>query len=135
MLMLREWYMHPKGQLPAYEWELSDINPPIHAGAAWRVYEYFHGDTGAGLGASHQTGWTGLIAKILQQSASPPGGQGDGPAFRSRSTGQSQARKARLGFGRSASTRAGRPMFCKKRMVSVSACDTTSRGRFRSLRR
>jgi hypothetical protein len=31
-------------------------------------YEYFHGDTGAGLGASHQTGWTGLVAKLLQQS-------------------------------------------------------------------
>jgi len=38
----------------------------------WRdlvlFYEYFHGDTGAGLGASHQTGWTGLVAKLLQQS-------------------------------------------------------------------
>jgi hypothetical protein len=31
-------------------------------------YEYFNGDTGAGLGASHQTGWTGLVAKLLQQS-------------------------------------------------------------------
>jgi hypothetical protein len=31
--------------------------------------EYFHGDTGAGLGATHQTGWTGLIAKIIQQNA------------------------------------------------------------------
>jgi hypothetical protein len=31
-------------------------------------YEYFHGDTGEGLGASHQTGWTGLVAKLLQQS-------------------------------------------------------------------
>jgi hypothetical protein len=34
-------------------------------------YEYFHGDTGAGLGASHQTGWTGLVAKLLQQSGAP----------------------------------------------------------------
>ena len=31
-------------------------------------YEYFHGDNGAGLGASHQTGWTGLVAKLIQQS-------------------------------------------------------------------
>jgi len=31
-------------------------------------YEYFHGDNGAGIGASHQTGWTGLVAKLLQQS-------------------------------------------------------------------
>ena len=35
-------------------------------------YEYFHGDTGAGLGASHQTGWTGLVAKLLQQSGAEP---------------------------------------------------------------
>jgi copper oxidase (laccase) domain-containing protein len=38
----------------------------------WRelvlFYEYFHGDTGRGVGASHQTGWTGLVAKLLQQS-------------------------------------------------------------------
>jgi hypothetical protein len=34
-------------------------------------YEFFHGDTGKGLGASHQTGWTGLIAKLLQQSGFP----------------------------------------------------------------
>ena len=52
---------------------------PVHGGAEkfqtdphWRdlilFYEYFHGDTGVGLGASHQTGWTGLVAKLLQQS-------------------------------------------------------------------
>jgi hypothetical protein len=39
ILMLREWYMHPSGQLPAYEWALSDVNPPVHAWAAWRVYK------------------------------------------------------------------------------------------------
>jgi hypothetical protein len=39
LLFLREWYMHPSGQLPAYEWELSDVNPPVHAWAAWRVYK------------------------------------------------------------------------------------------------
>jgi hypothetical protein len=38
-LMLREWYMHPNGQLPAYEWSFSDVNPPVHAWAAWRVYK------------------------------------------------------------------------------------------------
>lgn len=38
-LMLREWYMHPNGQLPAYEWNLSDVNPPVHAWASWRVYK------------------------------------------------------------------------------------------------
>ncbi|HXV84888.1 MAG TPA: glucosidase [Candidatus Binatia bacterium] len=39
ILMTREWYMHPNGQLPAYEWALSDVNPPVHAWAAWRVYK------------------------------------------------------------------------------------------------
>jgi hypothetical protein len=39
ILMLREWYMHPNGQLPAYEWALGDVNPPVHAWAAWRVYK------------------------------------------------------------------------------------------------
>ena len=39
LLLLREWYMHPNGQIPAYEWSLSDANPPIHARAARRVYE------------------------------------------------------------------------------------------------
>ncbi len=38
-LFLREWYMHPNGQIPAYEFALSDVNPPVHAWAAWRVYE------------------------------------------------------------------------------------------------
>ena len=39
ILLTREWYMHPNGQLPAYEWALSDVNPPVHAWAAWRVFE------------------------------------------------------------------------------------------------
>ena len=39
ILLTREWYMHPNGQLPAFEWEFSDVNPPVHAWAAWRVYE------------------------------------------------------------------------------------------------
>ena len=39
VLFLREWYMHPNGELPAYEWNFSDVNPPVHAWAAWRVYK------------------------------------------------------------------------------------------------
>jgi hypothetical protein len=39
ILFLREWYMHPNGQIPAYEWALGDVNPPVHAWAAWRVYK------------------------------------------------------------------------------------------------
>ncbi len=38
-LFLREWYMHPDGQMPAYEFNFSDVNPPVHAWAAWRVYK------------------------------------------------------------------------------------------------
>ena len=38
MLLTREWYMHPNGQLPAYEWAFGDVNPPVHAWGAWRVY-------------------------------------------------------------------------------------------------
>ncbi len=38
-LFLREWYMHPNGQIPAYEWAFSDVNPPVHAFACWRVFK------------------------------------------------------------------------------------------------
>ena len=39
ILLCREWYMHPSGQLPAYEWAFGDVNPPVHAWAALRVFE------------------------------------------------------------------------------------------------
>jgi hypothetical protein len=39
VLLLREWYMHPNGQIPAYEYAFSDVNPPVHAWACWRVYK------------------------------------------------------------------------------------------------
>ena len=39
ILLCREWYMHPNGQMPAYEWAFSDVNPPVHAWAALRVFE------------------------------------------------------------------------------------------------
>jgi hypothetical protein len=48
VLMLREWYMHPNGQLPAYEWALGDVNPPVHAWAAWRVYKIDEKRNGTG---------------------------------------------------------------------------------------
>ena len=38
-IFLREWYMHPNGQMPAYEWAFGDVNPPVHAWACWRVYK------------------------------------------------------------------------------------------------
>ncbi|HBE71951.1 MAG TPA: glucosidase [Planctomycetaceae bacterium] len=39
LLFLREWYMHPNGAIPAYEWALSDVNPPVHAWACWDIYQ------------------------------------------------------------------------------------------------
>ena len=51
VLMLREWYMHPNGQIPAYEWAFGEVNPPVHAWAAYQVYltdkanNGGHGDT------------------------------------------------------------------------------------------
>jgi hypothetical protein len=46
ILLLREWYMHPNGQLPAYEWALGDVNPPVHAWGAWQVYNVDRALTG-----------------------------------------------------------------------------------------
>ena len=45
-LFLREWYMHPNGQIPAYEWAFGDVNPPVHAWAAWRIYKIDRKRTG-----------------------------------------------------------------------------------------
>ncbi|MDN5849642.1 MAG: glucosidase, partial [Nitrococcus sp.] len=39
VLLTRAWYLHPNGQVPAYEWAFSDVNPPVHAWAAWRVFQ------------------------------------------------------------------------------------------------
>ncbi|HSR49294.1 MAG TPA: glucosidase [Acidobacteriota bacterium] len=48
ILLTREWYLHPNGQLPAYEWAFSDVNPPVHAWAAWRVYQIDRKQKGVG---------------------------------------------------------------------------------------
>ena len=39
LVLMREWFMDPQGQLPAYEWDFSDVNPPVHAFAAYEVYK------------------------------------------------------------------------------------------------
>lgn len=46
ILFLREWYMHPNGQLPAYEWAFSDVNPPVHAWSCLQVYKIDKAKTG-----------------------------------------------------------------------------------------
>jgi hypothetical protein len=55
------------GRRPVYGGTTRCQNDP-HWKDLIQFYEYFHGDNGAGLGASHQTGWTGLVAKLIQQS-------------------------------------------------------------------
>ena len=57
-IMLREWYMHPNGQLPAYEWAFDDVNPPVHAWAAWRVYEIERHATGRAIARFSKRGST-----------------------------------------------------------------------------
>ncbi|AFK04918.1 hypothetical protein Emtol_3792 [Emticicia oligotrophica DSM 17448] len=47
-VVLREYYMHPNGQIPAYEWNFSDVNPPVHAWATWKVYEIDKKNNGKG---------------------------------------------------------------------------------------
>jgi hypothetical protein len=48
LLLTKEWYMHPNGQLPAYEWSFGDVNPPVHAWATWRVYQLDQHNSGKG---------------------------------------------------------------------------------------
>ena len=48
VLFLREWYMHPNGQIPAYEWKFGDVNPPVHAWACLQVYQLDKAHTGKG---------------------------------------------------------------------------------------
>jgi hypothetical protein len=48
ILLMREWYQHPNGQVPAYEWNFSDVNPPVLAWAAWRVYKIERKQRGVG---------------------------------------------------------------------------------------
>ncbi len=59
ILMLREWYMHPNGQIPAYEWAYGDVNPPVHAWAALRVYQIDKKKSGKGD--------TKFLARIFQK--------------------------------------------------------------------
>lgn len=62
ILMLREWYMHPNGQIPAYEWAFGDANPPVHAWAAWEVYKL---DRDANGGAGDRAFLERVLHKLL----------------------------------------------------------------------
>jgi len=73
VLLCREWFQNPNGALPAYDGRRPCFGETglLQTDPAWRdnlVFgEYFHGDNGAALGASHQTGWTGLIADVIRR--------------------------------------------------------------------
>ncbi|MGS0528119.1 hypothetical protein ACU8V7_25875 [Zobellia nedashkovskayae] len=62
LLVLRESYMHPNGQIPAYEWNFSDVNPPVHSYAVWTVYEKDKERSGKGD--------TGFLEKSLSKITS-----------------------------------------------------------------
>jgi hypothetical protein len=61
ILLCQSWYMHPNGQLPAYEWNFSDVNPPVHAWAALRLYETERRQNGKGDRKFLETMFTKLL--------------------------------------------------------------------------
>ena len=67
LLLLREWYMHPNGQIPAYEFAFGDVNPPVHAWACWRVYKM------TGAAAASATGSSSSASSRSCCSTSPGG--------------------------------------------------------------
>jgi hypothetical protein len=70
-----------RGRRPVFgQYERFQTDPAWHD--LLLFHEYFHGDTGAGLGAPHQTGWTGLVADLVIQAARSTGGAGDGHGSR-----------------------------------------------------
>ena len=93
ILMLREWYMHPNGQMPAYEWTFGDVNPPVHAWAAWRVYKIEQKHCGQGRPA--------FLERVFPQTAAElhlvgqPQGRRGQQRFRGRIPGAGQHRRLR----------------------------------------
>jgi hypothetical protein len=61
ILLCQSWYMHPNGQLPAYEWNFNDVNPPVHAWAALRLYEVGQRQNGKGDRKFLETVFTKLL--------------------------------------------------------------------------
>jgi hypothetical protein len=69
-LLTREWYMHPNGQFPAYEWAFGDVNPPVHAWATWRVYQI---EVRMATTSSRAVswGWITSVSLIVARSCQP----------------------------------------------------------------
>src|SRR6266404_1563805 len=71
-LIVREWYQHPNGKIPAYEWNFDDVNPPVLAWAAWRVYQIERNaqfSDGTHLEQSDGTSWMGMFSLNLMRIA------------------------------------------------------------------
>jgi hypothetical protein len=85
--LTRLFLVDANGRRPAH-----GRNPLFQTDPHWKdlalFYEYFHGDNGSGLGASHQTGWTALIAKLMQQNGEPD-------AMKTQATAKKQAKTAK----------------------------------------
>ena len=96
ILLLREWYMHPNGQLPAYEWAFGDVNPPVHAWAAWQVYKITRAQAG-----TTPPSWSGSFTSCC--STLPGGSTARMP------TATTSFRAASWGWTTSASLTAARP--------------------------
>jgi hypothetical protein len=70
LLFTREWYMHPNGQLPAYEWAFGDVNPPVHAWATWRVFQIdrkHRRHEGGGGGSHHDCGDLAFLERVFHK--------------------------------------------------------------------
>jgi hypothetical protein len=67
--MIKLWLRDEKGERPFARASRGSLGTAADR-ERYLFHEYFHGDTGAGLGANHQTGWTGLVAKLIQQQGS-----------------------------------------------------------------
>jgi hypothetical protein len=65
--LTREWYMHPNGQLPAYEWKFSDVNPPVQAWAALRIYQIEQKFDGTGEGQSPTSGDRAFLQRVFHK--------------------------------------------------------------------
>jgi hypothetical protein len=67
LLFTREWYMHPNGQLPAYEWNFGDVNPPVHAWAAWRVFQIDRNHRRAGGRSPEDCGDLAFLERVFHK--------------------------------------------------------------------
>ena len=97
VLLTREWYMHPNGQLPAYEWAFGDVNPPVHAWATWRVFQMDrkHAASDPGDGRSGVSGTRLSQADAQLHLVGEPQGRAGSKYLPGRLSGSRQHRRVR----------------------------------------